>query len=214
MDAMRPWYEDEVRALEGRVPSLAPGALLLYGSSSIRLWERLDRAFPRRRVVNHGFGGATLAECVVCFERLVRPVRPSALLLYAGDNDLANGATADRVLADFRRFAGQMASMPPIPWAVLSIKPSPSRRGLDGEIRLANRLMASEVRTIPNATFIDIHTPMMDERITPPFRYFTEDWLHMNGAGYALWAEAIRPWLAALPAPSQPAGDCRTVTGV
>lgn len=201
---MRLWYEDEVRRLEARLPATPPGALLLYGSSSIRLWEKAERSFPGRSVVNHGFGGATLFECVECFDRLVRPVKPSALLLYAGDNDLSQGADAAQVLTAFRHFAKRMAALPPIPWAVMSVKPSPSRRHLADEIRLTNRLLEMEVRTVPDVTFIDIHTPMSDERAEPPFRYFTEDWLHMNRAGYEVWTRAVRPWLDTLTAPRAP----------
>lgn len=209
---MGAWYEDEVRGLEAKIPSIAPSPLLLYGGSSIRLWGKAEKSFPGRRVVNHGFGGSTLAECVDCFDRLVTPVRPSALLLYAGDNDLSQGADAAQVLASFRRFVERMAALPPIPWAVLSVKPSPSRRHLADEIRLTNRLLEMEVRALPGVTFIDIHTPMSDERADPPFRYFIDDWLHMNRAGYEVWGRAVRPWLSTLSTTTPSVCDGQSVT--
>jgi len=199
------WYDDEARALEARISSIPPGALLLYGSSSIRLWEDPQRSFPGVPVFNHGFGGATLAECVDCFDRLVRPVHPGALLLYAGDNDIADGATGEQVLAQFQRFARRMEEvLPTTPWAVVSIKPSPSRRHLLTEIRLANRLIATQTRALRNCAFIDVFKEMADEREQPPFRYFTDDWLHMNREGYELWTRLIRPWFRQISSAIQP----------
>jgi len=118
------------------------------------------------------------------------------LLLYAGDNDVAQGVKSDEVARAFDRFALLMrARLPGVPWAVPSIKPSPSRRAFAFEVRRANRLIKAATSEIPDATFIDIHSPMSDERSTPPFKYFTDDWLHMNRAGYELWARRIGPWM-------------------
>jgi len=193
---MTAWYEDEVRVLAAR-PAPAPGSAIAFlGGSSIRLWEAPERDFPGRTIVNLGFGGATLGECVEVFDRLVPRIAPRALLLYAGDNDVAQGVKSDEVALAFERFAGLMsARLPGVPWAVPSIKPSPSRRAFAFEVRRANRLIKAAVAEIPDATFIDIHSAMLDERSTPPFKYFTDDWLHMNRAGYELWARRIASWM-------------------
>ena len=79
------WYEGEVRVLEracaGRFSGDRPPAF--YGSSSIRLWDTLAEDFDPR-VLNLGFGGSTLEACDYFFARLVPPVKPRSLLLYAG----------------------------------------------------------------------------------------------------------------------------------
>src|SRR6185369_1814803 len=80
---------------EARAP-LPRDAVLFYGSSSIRLWATLAEDFPGLAVVNRGFGGSTLAECVQEMERLVFPVQPRAIVLYAGENDLDQGASAEQ----------------------------------------------------------------------------------------------------------------------
>src|ERR1700738_2088625 len=81
------WYESEVqeleRAADGRVNGNRPP--VFYGSSSIRLWETLAEDFDPR-VLNLGFGGSTLEACDYFFARLVPPVHPRSLLIYAGDN--------------------------------------------------------------------------------------------------------------------------------
>src|SRR5580693_8961009 len=93
-------FESEIRAYEesdrSQPPPRAP--VLFYGSSSIRFWPDLRRDFPGRPVLNRGFGGASLADCVHFFDRLIVPYAPRVLVLYAGDNDLANGHKPQDVL--------------------------------------------------------------------------------------------------------------------
>lgn len=193
---MAAWYEDEVRSLAARPVPPPRSAVVFFGGSSIRLWENPERDFPGRTIVNLGFGGATLGECVDVFDRVVPRIAPRALLLYGGDNDVAQGIKSDGVLDAFRRFSGLMRSrLAGVPWAVLAIKPSPSRRHLAYEVRRSNRLIKAAVAEIADATFIDVHYPMLDERSKPPFKYFTDDWLHMNPAGYELWTRRVVPWM-------------------
>jgi hypothetical protein len=69
-------FAEEFRAFalaEARAP-LPRDPVLFYGSSSIRLWDKLAEDFRGLAVVNRGFGGSTLAECVQEMDRLVFPV--------------------------------------------------------------------------------------------------------------------------------------------
>src|SRR3954469_1730224 len=139
------WYEEEVREMERTREPLGTPPVAFYGSSSVRLWETLDDDFPGVGVVNLGFGGSTLAACAHFFARVVPPRRPRSLLVYAGDNDLGDGRSPEDVLASLRDLLRQAdALLGPIPRAFLSIKPSPARRHLDGQIRRANALARGE----------------------------------------------------------------------
>jgi lysophospholipase L1-like esterase len=96
-------FAGEFRAFaleEARAP-MPRDAVLFYGSSSIRFWQTLAQDFPELAVVNRGFGGSTLAECVEEMERLVFPVQPRAVVLYAGENDLDQGASPERGADEF-----------------------------------------------------------------------------------------------------------------
>jgi hypothetical protein len=82
-----------------------PNGVLFVGSSSIRLWDGLDTDFAALPVViNRGFGGSRLSDCVHYLDRLVIRYRPRMVLVYAGDNDLAEGRTAADVLRQFEAF--------------------------------------------------------------------------------------------------------------
>src|SRR5258705_10236452 len=81
------------------------GGVLFLGSSSIRLWDDLETQFSALPVViKRGFGGAKLSDCVHYLDRLVIPHRPRLVLVYAGENDLAEGETADEVLRQVTAF--------------------------------------------------------------------------------------------------------------
>lgn len=123
------WYEAEVRNLERasalRLPRGRPP--VFYGSSSIRLWDTLAKDFDPR-VLNLGFGGSTLEAFDYFFQRLITPVNPRSLLLYAGDNDLGDGRDPEQVVSWFRSLADKLErSLGAIPLGFVSVKPSPAR---------------------------------------------------------------------------------------
>jgi lysophospholipase L1-like esterase len=176
---------------------LQPGGVLFLGSSSIRLWDDLETQFSALPVViKRGFGGAKLSDCVYYLDRLVIPHRPRLVLVYAGENDLAEGETADEVLRQFTALVvGVHAVLPQTRIAFISIKPSPARVRLMPEIRRANALVRQYVATAPNADFVDVFTPMLDGEGKPRRELFRADALHLNAKGYALWKSVIAPHL-------------------
>ena len=80
-------FETEIERLEARIFDPPPGPIVFYGSSSFRLWKSLEQDFRSFEVLNCGFGGACLPDCVAFAPRLVLPLKPSAVVIYAGDND-------------------------------------------------------------------------------------------------------------------------------
>jgi lysophospholipase L1-like esterase len=194
-------FEDEFRAFalaEARAP-LPQDAVLFYGSSSMRLWETLAEDFAGLPVVNRGFGGSTLAECVREMERLVVPVRPRAVVLYAGDNDLDQGARPERVRELFDEFAARVRDrLGQAPLVFISIKPSPARFWNIASVRRANALVREAIAASPNARFLDVFPLMLDAGGWPRRELYTEDGLHMSRAGYNLWTALVRACLAEL----------------
>ena len=107
--------------------------MVFVGSSSIRLWKDLEQQFDASQmIVKRGFGGSRMSDCANYVGRLVVPYKPHLVVVYAGDNDLAEGRSPQEVLASFRRFvAGVRKALPETRIAYLSIKPSPRRAGAD-----------------------------------------------------------------------------------
>lgn len=173
-----------------------PGGVLFVGSSSIRLWDTLENEFADATIIRRGFGGSRLTDCVKLLDRLVIKYRPRKVLLYAGDNDLAEGSTPQEVLERVKAFAdGVHGRLPDTHVTFISIKPSPARQALLAKVRAANRLVQQYADVHPKVDYIDVFTPMLAADGSPRRELFRKDALHLNEAGYALWRSIIRPFV-------------------
>jgi lysophospholipase L1-like esterase len=195
-------YEEEFAtfAAQEKSGALPARPILFYGSSSFRLWDTLARDFAGLPVVNRGFGGSTLEECNAVLGHWVLPLQPRAIVLYAGDNDLDNGAEPEQVLARFEQFCSAIRThLGWVPLVVVSIKPSPVRFWNAEKITRTNTLIREAIESRwREGQFVDIYGAMLQGDGSPRRELFGEDGLHMNPAGYALWREAIGRALAEL----------------
>lgn len=174
--------------------SHAPEALLFVGSSSIRLWATA-KAFPGRPIINRGFGGSELSDVIHYYEQLIRPYAPSRIFLYAGDNDVAGGKTAQQVFDDYRQLVAMVqADFQGTRIVFISIKPSKARWDQWPVMAAANGLVAENAATDPRLEYADLATPLLDDDGNPK-DVFVEDGLHLNEEGYRLWQQALAPYL-------------------
>lgn len=169
-----------------------PGGVVFVGSSSIRMWNDLETSFAGQSVLKRGFGGSQLLDCVKFANRLVLPYKPRLVVVYAGENDLAEGATPREVADRFRAFVETVrTSLPETRIAFVSIKPSPLRAGLLPAVRETNAMVRAYSREVPQLDYIDVHSAMLDERGETRTELFQGDRLHLNAEGYAIWARII-----------------------
>lgn len=192
-------FPDELRAFADADLTTPPPVhpVLFYGSSTIRLWDSLAADFPGLPVLNRGFGGSTLWDCVYHFYSLVQPYAPARVIFYAGDNDLEQGTPPEEVrnryaelLRRIRTHCGE------IPVTFISIKPSPARWGNVHAIRRANALIAelveAERAAHPETWYLDFASAMVLADGAPDRSLYDPDQLHLNARGYALWARLLR----------------------
>jgi lysophospholipase L1-like esterase len=193
-------YEKEIQNLEEKFRSQAvpPGGLLFVGSSSIRLWK-LDQWFPDLKAINHGFGGSTLADSIHFFDRIVAPVKPSTIVMYAGDNDLAGGMSPEQVSEDFRKLAALILKELPECHRIVFIAVRPSIRRWDNRVKIqqANSLIQNQCDENPKLKFLDIWPLMLNDQGEPREDLLVSDGLHMSEEGYRIWTDALKPLLRA-----------------
>ena len=183
----------------------APGGVLFVGSSSIRLWTHLPDDFRQVKVINRGFGGSTMADCSLLAPQLVLQYRPRHVIVYAGDNDLAEGRAPQQVLESFQEFVRTVrAELPESKISYISVKPSPLRASLMDSAREVNTLVSRYLAELPNASYIDVFTPMLDGDGRPRADLYGPDRLHMNAAGYALWKQLVATHILSAPPEPQP----------
>lgn len=185
-------------------------ALLFVGSSTIRLWNTADR-FPRLPVINRGFGGSQISDVNHYFDDVAGKYRAATIVFYAGDNDINDGKTPERVAADFRAFVVEaLAVRADTRIVFLAIKPSPSRwakwpQMQDANTRIRSYLegRAAEGRRRAQFVYVDMATPMLGPDGQPRPELFVEDRLHMSPAGYDLWTRLLGETLASSPTPTR-----------
>ena len=72
---------------------------MFVGSSSIRLWPTSQ--YFKGNIINRGFGGSHLSDIIYYFEHIVEKYAPKEILLYAGDNDIADNKSPEQVFDNF-----------------------------------------------------------------------------------------------------------------
>jgi lysophospholipase L1-like esterase len=176
-----------------------PEGIVFVGSSSIVGWKTLKEDFPAHNVIGRGFGGSQLIDSVLYAHRIVTPYRPRAVVVYAGENDVAAGKSAEQVFQDFRLLVETIHE--PLPQArigFIALKPSIQRWQLWPEMKRANALIEGFAIGSDLVDYLDIASPMLGSDARPKHELFLEDGLHLNSQGYALWTAVVKPWLETL----------------
>ena len=172
-------------------------AIVATGSSSMRGWHgRIAEDLAPLTIIPRGFGGSNMNEVRYFLDELVLRYKPRAVLLYEGDNDVAIGVEPDAILAQFDAIDAAIAeSLPDTRIYILAIKPSIARWHLWATMQAANEQLKARAANDPRLTFLDIATPMLNDAGEPLENIFIADQLHMNGAGYDIWRDTVRPVL-------------------
>ena len=189
-------FESEVALIKKGVDSLwdpARPALVFTGSSSIRMWADLQGRFPKRQILNTGFGGSQATDLLFYLEPLILAYRPEQVFIYEGDNDLAEGKRPGQVIRTLKEIKEQIQStLPGVPIVFISAKPSISRWNLRRKYRRLNRRLLRLTRRDPSLFFADVWNPMLKGRNLDE-SLFIEDGLHMNSSGYDIWEQVLYP---------------------
>jgi lysophospholipase L1-like esterase len=177
-----------------RKNSFPENAILFVGSSSVRLWSTA-MAFPGKPIINRGFGGSELSDVVHYYEHVIRPYSPTKIFLYAGDNDIENGKSADQVFDDYKELVALLrVDLPESELIFISIKPSKIRWEKWPIMVDANRMVRDFAAKHPNLDYADLATALLDGDGMPKDVY-EDDGLHLNEEGYLHWQEALAPFL-------------------
>lgn len=193
-------FEKAIAAYEAEDKASAPpkDATLFYGASNIRLWKSLPQRFGKSKVINRGFGGSQLSDCVHFADRVVIPYAPKTIYLNAGGNDLHAGRTPEQVLGDFKAFVTKVrAALPSTQISYLCIPTSPSRWSEVEQVKQANRLIADYAKADGKLGFINFFPQLLGEDGQPRAELFVADKLHFSEAGYDIVTSCIK-WQGAM----------------
>lgn len=199
-DAQKPAFYKDIQAFKSADSSHFPPthAIVFVGSSSFTKWKDVHNYFPGFSIINRGFGGSTLVDVIRYAPEIIFPYKPTQVVIYCGENDLASSDTVTARLV-FERFKNLFFSIrkniPQAKITYVSMKPSPSRRKLMPKMQQGNAMIKSFLRQQPNSSFINVFFHMLDANGQPLKTIYLPDSLHMNAKGYDIWQKIIRPYL-------------------
>jgi lysophospholipase L1-like esterase len=90
-------------------PAVADPCIVFFGDSITDMWP-LERYFPGKPYVNRGIGGQTTPQMLVRFRQDVINLRPAAVVILAGTNDIA-GNTGPMSLEETEANLASMAEL-------------------------------------------------------------------------------------------------------
>ena len=181
-------WEKEIAALEAK-PNV--GDIVFIGSSTIRLWD-VEKHLPELKINNRGFGGSRIADAVRYADRILIPLRPKTVLLFAGGNDINAGTSPERVFEDYKAFVAKVhGALPETKIWFMSLYPNLKREEQLPKTRALNALIAAHAKGDPRLGYIDVVSALCPEG-TPNPKILRDDQLHLNEEGYAIVSKVVR----------------------
>jgi lysophospholipase L1-like esterase len=190
-------WENEIAAFEARDKTNPPpqNSIVFVGSSSIRKWTLLAADFPGLPVINRGFGGSQLVDSVNFADRIVIKYQPRQVVVYAGGNDINAGKSPEIVYGDFVALMQKLhGSLPHAKLAYISVAPNPARWSQLEKVKRLNSLTEKYCHQ-HGIAFINVFPLMLGVDGHPLPDIYVADGLHMNTNGYAIWRQAVAPYL-------------------
>jgi lysophospholipase L1-like esterase len=201
-------YESDIKKFE-ELDRAAPdprGALLLVGSSSIRLWDTAEEDLAPWPVIRRGFGGCTFSDVLIYAPRLIPPHQFAGLVLFCandirGENDDKSPAEVAHIVRQIIDTVRQSHATEPI--LVVEITPTRKRWQSWPQIEDANRRIEAVCKDSPGVYFVTTASHYLSDQGEPREELFVDDLLHQNRDGYRQWGRLIRDALerAGVPKP-------------
>ena len=176
-----------------------PRRVVFMGDSITEFWTQ---SFWSRSLLNRGISGQTTPQMLLRFRPDVIDLKPTAVVILAGPNDVAGNtgpATEDMIAGNIASMA-ELAQVHGITVVLCAVLPA-DRFYWNPELRPADRIVALNERLKDYASrnklvYVDYYTPMVNERKGLKKEY-SEDGVHPNDAGYRLMTELVAQGIAA-----------------
>ncbi len=185
-------FEQEISVFNELLVPTGNNLVVFTGSSSVRMWEYLDKDCDDFLVVNSGFGGSHMSDLLYFLDQTVLRFRPAAIYIYEGDNDISAEKDPEDIMATTQQVVNKILALnPAVKIYFICAKPSPSRWKFKTQYEVFNRLLKNYAEGHSQLFYLDVWNPMLDNQGRPISDIFIADSLHMNRKGYLIWKEVI-----------------------
>lgn len=175
-------------------------AVVFLGDSITQGWQQdCMGMFPDMKLANRGISGDTTRGMLLRLKEDVLNLNPAAVVMLMGTNDLDDDATPEMIAENTVTIMKQILDANSETDIVYcNVMPStPAKDRPADKIKAINQLVAKAAIMMPQVTIVDTYILFANKDGNAKKEEFP-DLLHPNKAGYAKWANAIRPILATL----------------
>jgi len=176
------------------------GAVVFLGDSITQGWgDSMGNTFADLKVANRGISGDTTRGMLFRLQEDVLALKPSAVVMLMGTNDLEEGAEPEMIAANVKAIVAQLKKhSPQLPIVLCRVFPSSATKSRPADkIKKINELCAAAVAGDPQISVLDTWALFANAEGDAKSEEFP-DLLHPNEASYVKWGKALWPVFATL----------------
>ena len=191
---------DRYRAANAALEAADDQRIVFMGNSITESWAADTAGIFHRRahLIGRGISGQTTPQMLIRFRPDVLDLRPKAVVILAGINDIAHNTgpmTLEETAGNIFSMA-ELATANDIEVYLCSVLPAhdfPWRPGMEPALKVValNSLLRAYAERHGH-TYVDFFTPMADDRPGLPARYAYDE-VHPTPAGYRLMESILLP---------------------
>lgn len=180
-------WQTEVEKFSTLYPQPEVGSIIFLGDSHMEQceWQEL---FPSIKVHNRGIGGESTASLLARLPQSCGDALSFQIFLQCGVNDLFAEIPVDSIVANHARILefAKSKNISLKPTLVFYLRFHPD---LNAKVKTLNKKL-KELYSRHGIEFIDLNSRIAEGDCLS--KNYTNDGIHLNAAGYKIWAEAIR----------------------
>ncbi|RUU47088.1 MULTISPECIES: GDSL-type esterase/lipase family protein [unclassified Mesorhizobium] len=178
---------DEFRQFKGHAD------IVMFGDSLTASghWQEM---FPRLSIINRGISGERVGSALLRLDQITA-AQPRLVFIMLGINDIRRSTSPDDVAASYDKIIDRLADVESI---VVQSTLLTNSEVHNAAIKRLNSALIALCSKAANCRFVDLNVPLSrDGSLRPDL---TTDGIHLNGAGYRVWENQLRPMMAAVSA--------------
>lgn len=191
---LRPAHYDQRQTLFERL-SVTKESTVMLGDSMI-LYNEWTEEFPNVPILNRGISGDTTFGLLKRLDNITSG-KPKRIILMIGVNDIAKGFAEEQTLKNYEKILSSIEEKSPSTKIIMtSVLP------VNNEL-YGNRVHNSQVVSLNEglkklasnhkSPMVNIHDQFLkDDHMDSQY---TSDGLHLNGKGYGIWINALKPYM-------------------
>ncbi|MDD3049030.1 MAG: GDSL-type esterase/lipase family protein [Bacilli bacterium] len=200
-DKLKEYQVEPVKKIMRNARTAKPNGIVFFGDSIIQGFD-IKKYFSKENLYNCGCNGATSDTLLHLQPFAVNDYKPSKVILMVGTNDLSDEWQFDKLEIAFNiyKLINIMRNYNPAVDVVV-ISPLPiienEQKGIckdNVQLKLLGNEIKANVEEFVGTVYVDMYSHFLDDNKQLK-QDFTSDGLHLNEAGYDLFANLIKEYI-------------------